>query len=169
MTIEARKPIISDRLVRKFRLGSGLVIFTFVTMHLANHSLGLISLGTADKAQHWFVAVWRNPVGTVLLYGAFLTHILLVLRLLYKRRTLVMPAGEAFQIVTGLLVPVLLIDHIIGTRILHDLYDYHDSYHAIVRSLWVTSPANGVRQAIVLIVVWIHEDIGEGCSRVPHV
>lgn len=94
MTTEARKPIISDRLVRKFRLGSGLIIFVFVIMHLANHSLGLISLSAATEAQHWFMAVWRNPVGTVLFYGALIVHILLVLRMLYKRRTLVMPAGK---------------------------------------------------------------------------
>ncbi|MDL2406001.1 adenylate/guanylate cyclase domain-containing protein [Rhizobium calliandrae] len=160
MTTETRKPVISDRLVRKFRLGSGLVIFVFVILHLANHSLGLISLGAADHAQHWFLTVWRSPAGTVLLYGALIVHILLVLRMLYARRTLVMPAGEAFQIVTGLLVPILLIDHIIGTRILHDVYGYHDTYPAIVRSLWITSPANGVRQTIVLMVVWIHGCIG---------
>ncbi|MDE1993739.1 MAG: adenylate/guanylate cyclase domain-containing protein, partial [Rhizobiaceae bacterium] len=116
--------------------------------------------GVADHAQRWFLAVWRNPVGTVVLYGALIVHILLVLHLLYKRRTLVMPAREAFQIVTGLLVPVLLIDHIIGTRILHELYGYNDSYRAIVRSLWITSPANGVRQVTVLIVVWIHGCLG---------
>ncbi|GAJ95255.1 2Fe-2S iron-sulfur cluster binding domain-containing protein [Agrobacterium rhizogenes] len=160
MTTEARKPIISDRLVRKFRLGSGLVIFSFVIMHLANHSLGLISLSAATEAQHWFMVVWRNPVGTVLFYGALIVHILLVLRMLYKRRTLVMPAGEAFQIVTGLLVPLLLIDHIIATRIVHEIYGYHDNYRAIVRGLWVTSPLNGVRQSIVLLIVWLHGCIG---------
>lgn len=160
MTIEARKPIISDRLVRKLRLGSGLIVFTFVITHLANHSLGLISLGAAERTQPWFMAVWRNPVGSVLLYGALIVHILLVLRLLYRRRTLIMPAGEAFQIVTGLLVPLLLIDHIVSTRIVHDVYGYHDTYRAIVRSLWLTSPANGLRQSFLLIIVWVHGCIG---------
>lgn len=160
MITEARKPIISDRLVRKFRLGSGLIIFVFVIMHLANHSLGLISLSAATEAQHWFMAIWRNPVGTVLFYGALIVHILLVLRMLYKRRTLVMPAGEAFQIVTGLLVPLLLIDHIISTRVVHEIYGYHDNYRAIVRGLWVTSPLNGLRQSIVLLLVWLHGCIG---------
>ncbi|MFT4182821.1 MAG: adenylate/guanylate cyclase domain-containing protein, partial [Rhizobium sp.] len=160
MTTEARKPIISDRLARKFRLGSGLIIFIFVIMHLANHSLGLISLGVADHAQRLFLAVWRNPIGTVLLYGALIVHILLVLRMLYRRRTLVMPVGEAFQIVTGLLVPLLLIDHIIATRIVHEIYGAQDNYRAIVRSLWVTSPLNGLRQSIVLLIVWVHGCIG---------
>jgi adenylate cyclase len=71
-----------------------------------------------------------------------------------------MPAGEAFQIVTGLLVPVLVIDHVIGTRILHELYGYHDSYRAIVHTLWITSPTNGVRQTVLLMIVWIHGCIG---------
>ncbi|MBB3610182.1 adenylate cyclase [Rhizobium sp. BK602] len=160
MTTEARKPFISDRLVRKFRLGSGLIIFIFVIMHLANHSLGLISLSVADHAQRLFLVVWRNPIGTVLLYGALIVHILLVLRMLYRRRTLVMPAGEAFQIVTGLLVPLLLIDHIIATRIVHEIYGAQDNYRTIVRSLWVTSPLNGLRQSIVLLLVWVHGCIG---------
>lgn len=160
MTTEARKPIISDRLARKFRLGSGLIIFIFVITHLANHSLGLISLGVADHVQRLFLAVWRNPIGTLLLYGALIVHILLVLRMLYRRRTLVMPAGEAFQIVTGLLVPLLLIDHIIATRIVHEIYGAQDNYRTIVRSLWVTSPLNGLRQSIVLLIVWVHGCIG---------
>jgi len=71
-----------------------------------------------------------------------------------------MPAGEAFQIVTGLLVPLLLIDHIVATRIVHEVYGYHDTYKAIVRSLWVTSPFNGVRQSLVLLIVWLHGCIG---------
>ncbi|WP_412475044.1 hypothetical protein ACK83U_21860 (plasmid) [Rhizobium sp. WW22] len=150
----------TDRLVRKLRLGSGLIVFAFVIMHLANHSLGLISLGMAEHAQHWFMVVWRNPLGTVLLYGALILHILLVLRMLYKRRTLVMPAGEAFQIVTGLLVPLLLIDHIVATRIVHEVYGYHDTYKAVVRTLWVNSPFNGMRQSFVLLIVWLHGCIG---------
>lgn len=160
MTSQARKPILSDRLVRKFRLGSGLVVFTFVIMHLANHALGLISLSAAEHGQLWFKAVWRNPVGTVLLYGALVVHITLVLRMLYRRRTLVMPASEAFQVVTGLLVPLLLIDHIVSTRVVHEVYGYHDTYKAIVHSLWVTSPINGVRQSLVLLIVWLHGCIG---------
>ena len=160
MTIEVRATVFSDQSIRKARLGAGLIIFIFVIMHLGNHSLGLISLAAAEKGRHWFLFVWRNPVGTVLFYGAVLVHIVLVLRTLYIRRTLAMPAGEAFQIATGLLIPLLLIDHVIGTRVVHSLYNYIDNYGAIVRTLWVSSPPNGVRQAIALIVVWIHGCIG---------
>src|SRR5262249_26215585 len=50
--------------------------------------------------------------------------------------------------------------HVLGTRIAHAAYGFADNYHAIVRILWVTSPGNGVRQTLALIVVWIHGCIG---------
>src|SRR6516164_2360670 len=100
----ASKPIsLPESFIRKARLGSGLVIFVFVLLHLSNHSLGLISIGAAEAGRVWFLDLWRNPIGTILLYGAVVVHVLLVLRALYIRRTLRMPAGETFQTFTGLL------------------------------------------------------------------
>ncbi len=32
---------------RHFRLGSGIILWTYVATHLSNHALGLISLATA--------------------------------------------------------------------------------------------------------------------------
>lgn len=160
MTTQAGPSFFSERFVRKARLGSGLVIFVFVVLHLSNHALGLISIAAAEEARRWFMMIWRNPVGTVLLYGAIIVHIFLVLRSLYLRRSLVMPANEILQIVVGLFIPLLLIDHVIGTRIAHALYRYSDSYHTIVRLLWVSSPINGVRQTVALLAVWFHGCIG---------
>jgi adenylate cyclase len=159
MTTKA-SPLFSDPVIRKARLGSGLIIFLFVVMHLSNHSLGLISLRAAEDGRGIFLAIWRNPIGTVLFYGAVLVHVLLVLRTLYVRRTLTMPASEAFQIITGLLIPILLIDHVLGTRIVHDVYGYIDNYHSIVRALWINSPMDGVRQTLALLAVWVHGCIG---------
>jgi adenylate cyclase len=160
MATETKRVILSDRSIRKARLGSGLVIFVFVLMHLGNHSLGLISIAAAEDGRRWFLAIWRNPLGTILLYGALVVHMLLVLRALYVRRTLVMPPSEMFQTATGLLIPLLLVDHVLGTRVAHAIYGFADNYHAIVRILWVSSPANGVRQTLALVVVWIHGCIG---------
>ncbi len=53
-----------------------------------------------------------------------------------------------------------MIDHVVGTRVVHDVYGYHDTYKAIVRSLWLTSPANGLRQGFLLVIVWLHGCIG---------
>jgi len=135
-------------------------MFLFVIMHLSNHALGLISVNAAEGGRDVFLLIWRNPVGTTVFYGAVLIHLVLAFRALYVRRTLAMPMSEAFQIVTGLLVPLLLIDHVIGTRIVYSLYGVADTYHATVRSLWVTAPTIGLRQAVALVIVWIHGCIG---------
>lgn len=152
--------IFSERTIRKARLGSGLVMFVFIILHMSNHALGLVSLTAADDARRLFLALWRNPVGTILFYGSVLVHMTLVLRGLYMRRSLVMPKNEMAQIVLGLLIPLLLIDHVIGTRIVHALYSYTDNYETIVRTLWINSPDNGVRQTFALLAVWIHGCIG---------
>jgi len=160
MTTVSATGIFSERMIRRARLGSGLVIFIFVLLHLSNHAIGLISVSAADKAARLFMAIWRNPVGTTIFYSSVLIHIALVLRAIYMRRSLVMPKGEMAQIVLGLLIPLLLIDHVIGTRIAHELYGYIDDYETVVGSLWIRAPANGLRQAFGLLAVWIHGCIG---------
>lgn len=150
----------SERTIRRARLGSGLVIFLFVVLHLSNHAIGLISVAAADKAAHLFLAIWRNPVGTAIFYSSVLIHIALVLRAIYMRRSLVMPKGEMAQIVLGLMIPLLLMDHVIGTRIAHDFYGYIDDYETVVSMLWIRNPTNGVRQVFGVVAVWIHGCIG---------
>ncbi|NEJ27638.1 2Fe-2S iron-sulfur cluster binding domain-containing protein [Rhizobium leguminosarum] len=160
MTTVSATGIFSERTIRRARLGSGLVIFIFVLLHLSNHAIGLISVAAADKAAHLFLAIWRNPLGTAIFYSSVLTHIALVLRAIYMRRSLVMPKGEMAQIVLGLLIPLLLLDHVIGTRIAHEFYGYIDDYETVVGMLWIRNPANGARQALGVVAVWIHGCIG---------
>src|SRR5919198_4366581 len=103
-------------LARRLRLLTGLVLFAYVTTHLVNHALGLVSLDAADAGRVWFIAFWRSAIGTVLLYGSLLVHIALALRALYERRTLRMPWRDAAQLALGLAIPPLLIAHVFGTR-----------------------------------------------------
>ncbi|MGO7412876.1 adenylate/guanylate cyclase domain-containing protein [Rhizobium ruizarguesonis] len=160
MTTVSATGIFSERTIRRARLGSGLVIFIFVLLHLSNHAIGLISVAAADKAAHLFLAIWRNPLGTAIFYSSVLTHIALVLRAIYMRRSLVMPKGEMAQIVLGLMIPLLLMDHVIGTRIAHEFYGYIDDYETVVSTLWIRNPTNGVRQVFGVVAVWIHGCIG---------
>ncbi|MEK1855363.1 MAG: adenylate/guanylate cyclase domain-containing protein [Phyllobacterium sp.] len=159
MTIAAA-PRFSERSLRRARLVSGLIMLVFVTLHLSNHALNLISLTAAEEGRLWFTAIWRNPVGTLLLYGAVFVHIALVMRSLYMHRTFVMPMREALQIILGLLIPLLIIEHVIATRIRFELVGIQDSYEAVIRALWIESPANGLRQTMALLVVWTHGCIG---------
>ncbi len=135
-------------------------MLVFVTLHLSNHALNLISLTAAEEGRLWFTAIWRNPVGTFLLYGAVFVHVTLVMRSLYLHRTLVMPMREAMQVILGLLIPLLIIDHVIATRVRFEMMGLQDSYEAIIRTLWIESPMSGLRQSIALIVIWAHGCIG---------
>jgi len=156
----ARGGLISERTLRNARLGSGLVMMVFVVMHLGNLSLNLISLEAAEAGRLWFVAIWRNVAGTTILYGALLTHVALVLRSLYRRRSLIMSLREAAQVAAGLVIPLLVAQHVIGTRIFHELTGVPDTYEFVVRALWITSPGVGLTQAIALVVVWAHGCLG---------
>ncbi|MEH6754225.1 MAG: adenylate/guanylate cyclase domain-containing protein [Alphaproteobacteria bacterium] len=145
---------------RRLRLGSGLVLFAFVVTHLANHILGLISLEAMEAGRHYFLLLWRNPVGTTLFVGSLLIHMAFALHALYSRRRLKMRFGEAAQLILGFAAPVLLISHILGTRAAVQLYGTEDSYTFVLLAIWVDSPVYGLRQVAATLVVWIHACIG---------
>ena len=142
------------------RLVSGLVLFTYVASHLLNHALGVISLEAMEEGRRVFLAIWRNPVGTVVLYAALVIHIALVLYSIYRRRSLRMPIKEAVQIGLGLLIPPLLAIHIIGTRGLHQFFGVDDTYAFVIFILWVADPWQAVQQSVALTVVWFHGCMG---------
>jgi adenylate cyclase len=146
--------------VRQIRLWTGLVLFTYLTTHFLNHALGLVSLEAMAAGQGWFVLIWRSLPGTVALYGSFGIHNLLALWALYRRRTLRMPAWEASQLALGLLVPPLLVWHVVGTRLAHEVAGTQTTYTFVVLALWQLNPIAGLRQVVVLAVAWIHGCIG---------
>ncbi|MFW8646058.1 hypothetical protein ACOJBO_43380 [Rhizobium beringeri] len=47
------------------------------------------------------------------------------------------------QIVLGLMIPLLLLDHVIGTRIAHEFYGYIDDYETVIGMLWI-----GIRRTV---------------------
>ncbi|MFQ6022871.1 MAG: adenylate/guanylate cyclase domain-containing protein [Acidiferrobacterales bacterium] len=146
-------------LERRLRLWTGLILATYVVSHLTNHTLGLLSLDAMEAFRYFNASVWQNPLGTIALYGSLATHFLLALRSLYRRRTLRMPAWEALQLGLGLLVPVLLAGHVIGTRINQELLGFDVSYRYVVTVLW-TNPWYRIKQPILLLVVWGHLCVG---------
>ena len=75
-------------MIGRLRLWSGYVLFFYVTTHLLNHALGLISLRVIEMGRVWFVLLWHNLPGQIVLYGALLLHFFLALWALFRRRTL---------------------------------------------------------------------------------
>jgi adenylate cyclase len=146
--------------VRQLRLTTGLILFTFVTTHLLNHALGLISLDAMEAGRWWFTSVWRSVPGTVLLYGAVLTHVALAFWALYERRHLRLPAADAWQLGLGLVLPVLLVSHVVGTRLAHEVYGFEDSYGVVALALWELRPEAGARQVLVIALAWVHGCLG---------
>jgi adenylate cyclase len=142
---------------RKVRLVSGLILLAFVTTHLLNHAIGIFGIDAMQAVQVWRVAFWRSWPGTILLYGAGALHIGLALKRIAGRRTWRMPIQEALQIALGLSVPLLLYDHIIGTRILSSFAGVNDTYLATLRRLW---PGLAWKQSLLVLVVWTHGMIG---------
>ncbi|MGH7875455.1 MAG: adenylate/guanylate cyclase domain-containing protein [Candidatus Binatia bacterium] len=146
--------------VRRTRLVTGLILLTYLATHLINHALGLISLEAMEWGRAWFLALWRNPIGTTTLYVSLLTHFCLALWSLYQRRHLRIPLWEALQLTLGLSIPPLLSLHFVGTRMSHEWLGVDDSYALLVLTLWNVSPWDGFKQSILITVAWLHGSIG---------
>ena len=152
----AKLPLSSVR--RILRLTSGLVLFVYITMHLANHALGLISLDVAEAGLRIAVVVWHSWPGTLLLYGAFIVHLLHALWAVYERRTFRLPPAELLRIVLGFWLPVALIGHVAATRIAYELFGDLPTYSRIIANLWV-SDSRGWQMGL-LAPGWIHGCLG---------
>ena len=113
-----------------------------------------------EAGREVFLAVWRNPVGTIILFVSLLIHFGLVLYTLFRRRTLRMPLREALQIVAGLSIPPLLVVHVVGTWGLNQFFDVADTYAFVVWAIWVVDPVEGVKQTAALLIAWFHGCIG---------
>jgi adenylate cyclase len=147
------------RFTQRLRLSSGLVLFTYVTLHLVNHSLGILSLEAMEAMRAWLVLLWRSVPGTILLSAAALVHAGLALAKLHGRRTLRLPPWEAVQLSLGLLIPLLLAQHVLGTRGVAEMFGVTDSYAYVLLAHW-SNDATAVRQALLLLIVWVHGCVG---------
>ncbi|OUR76305.1 hypothetical protein A9Q83_15460 [Alphaproteobacteria bacterium 46_93_T64] len=143
------------------RLYSGLVLMLFLTLHLINHSLGLISLEAMEAGRLLFIGIWRSLPGTVILLLAMIVHILLTsAKLLTHRSFRRIPPKEIVQITLGLAIPPLMIGHIVGTRIAHENFGIDDSYTYVLYVVWVATPIQALLQTAGLIVAWSHGCLG---------
>jgi len=144
---------------RGLRFSSGLVLFVYLTSHLVNHALGLVSLAVAETGLDYAMQVWQSRIGTLLLYGAALAHVGLAFEAVYQRRTLRrMPFRDLLRIALGLNLPVLLIAHAASTRLAMEVYDYQLFYADVVRDLWQSS--SQTRQFAILAPGWVHGCLG---------
>ncbi|SFE50159.1 adenylate/guanylate cyclase domain-containing protein [Paracidovorax wautersii] len=143
---------------RNLRWTSGLVLWAYVALHLANHAAGLASLEAAEALRRTLHGAWATLPGTVLLYGAFATHLAMACVALWQRRSLRMPAIEAVRLALGLALPLLLAAHAVGTRWTDDWLGVEPSYARVVRAIW--TPEGLSLQWLLLAATWAHGCLG---------
>ncbi len=147
-------------MIRRLRLITGLILFVYVTTHLLNHTLGLISYQAMEEGRQWFLVLWRNPLGTLALYGALLTHFALALWAIYDRRNLRYGIGEGVQLALGISIPLLLALHIVGTRGAFQLAGTNDNYAYVLLAHFQFDIQLFYLQTIALFSAWVHGCIG---------
>lgn len=143
----------------RLRTVTGLVLALFVVLHLLNHSAGLISVETMEGLRRLNALLWQNPLGTAALYGALSMHLCVALRSLYKRRTLRLARWESAQLLLGLAVPLLLVGHVIGTRLNQSLHGFDVTYPYVLTAIW-SSDWLRVKQVLLVVAVWLHLCVG---------
>jgi len=146
--------------VGRLRLWSGYVLLAYVTTHLLNHALGLISLRVIEAGRLWFVFVWQSLPGQVVLYGALTLHFSLALWAIVRRRSLHLSAWEWTQLGLGMSIVPLAALHAVATRVAHDYYGVQSGYPWVLASLASSGWWGIARQFSLPFVVWIHACIG---------
>ena len=144
---------------RDIRLCTGLVIAVFITSHLINHALGLVSINAMEIYRKAHAAIWQSPPGVVALYGSIFIHFLLALYALYKRSHLRLRPSSAIQLAFGLMVPLLLLEHVIGSRLIPFLFDFEATYLYSLSFLWLND-ASFWKQTALIFIVWTHLCVG---------
>lgn len=147
------------RLEHNLRLYSGLVIGVFLILHLLNAALGVFSMSAMDSLGSVLFGFWSHPLMLVMLYGAFLTHIVMGLCALFRPRSWRMPIWNVLQIVLGVAMPFLLIGHAMGTRGAYLLLDVQRTYTDLVTRMWSSSESI-FRQYSLLAIAWLHLCMG---------
>jgi len=147
-------------MVARLRLYSGLVLLLFATGHLTNNIFGLHSFAAMDASSVWTTHPWRSDAGMIIMISAFLTHSGLSLWSLFRRQTLKMKAWEAIQNIFGLLIPVFLVGHFVGTKVVNKVLGQQNSYALEMLIFFEFAVEYGVIQVILVLLIWGHGCVG---------
>ena len=147
-------------MVRYLRMLSGTVLFVFVTGHLINMAFGLISIDAVETARTYLTAPWSFGPMFLILGLSLIVHLVLGLHSLYRRSTLRMSGYDGTQLVLGLLVMPLLASHVVGIYATRNFFDSDPTYRLILQVFWLDTPLEGLRQVLLVVVVWVHGVIG---------
>jgi adenylate cyclase len=146
--------------IRQVRITCGLILFSYLLSHFANHALGNVSYAAMVAGLDYHMAFWRNPIVVAVFYAAAVTHWSLGLWALYERRQFRYWAPELTQLVLGLSIPFLLVTHFVGVRLESPLFGRDLYYAQVFFAYWVNRPYMEWVQFTLLVVAWFHGCIG---------
>jgi adenylate cyclase len=151
----------SRLIVRRIRLGSGLFLLLFVTCHLCNLALGLVSLDAMERWRGALLMPWQTRLGQGLLLTAVIIHAGLGLVSLASRHSLAMSRTDWVQLLLGLATPPLLVNHVVGLAVASDLVGHFSpDYGFVLAVYWKYAPLLALQQLLVVVIVWVHGAIG---------
>ena len=145
---------------RNLRIGTGLVLYIFIACHLINVSLGVVSAELIEDYRPLFMTIWSSTAGGYLLLASLLVHACLGLRTLYYRNTLQMTFADSLQFSTGFLILPLMIPHVWGIVAMNRILDVSPTYPVLMQLFWIDNPLEGIRQVLLIMIVWVHGSIG---------
>ena len=148
-------------MIRRLRLITGLILFSYISLHLIPLILGNHSLAIMEFVRPSLHGFWESWPGLILLYGAMAIHMALGFYAIYTRhRWKGIGLGEIVQLASGIAVPALLCLHVVSTRIAAMQYGIQPSYPWIMAIYLKYDTMSGWRQAAALIVAWFHGCLG---------
>lgn len=140
------------------RLVASLALMLFALTHFLNHALGLISLDAMETGRKVFLGFWRNTVIQFVFPVVLFLHAQSAIWRLMFRQAWRFSAREKFKILTGLAVPLFLLLHISGTRLMWWVYEYSDTY-----SYYLYHNFRGPGMYFLLTMstlIWVHAYVG---------
>lgn len=150
--------------LKRIRLYSGMLLFTYAITHLLNHSLSTFSLELASNVkENYFRPIWKRQVGTILLYGFFITHVPLGLMTIVNRKSFKITLREWLQIIFIILALFVFVQHIASMYLLTRTLDTELPYEVLYSLVLFDSSktaASTLLYALMLIFIWAHGSIG---------
>ena len=92
----------SRLIVRRIRLGSGLILLLFVACHLCNLAVGLVSVDAMERWRSALLIPWQTNFGQALLLAVAVMHAGLGFASLASRHSLAMSRTDWAQLLLGL-------------------------------------------------------------------
>ena len=149
-----------DYFFAKTRLISGLVLFTYIFMHLGNHALGLISIEWMEAGRQYLVGPWQwLPLAWVLPLAVFM-HVVNACLVVARRRNFRLPAWQWLQVLLGFSIPLLMLPHLNGTWVARYFDGIAPSYGLVLASHFFGSAIYLPLQVAGLLVAWVHGVLG---------